>query len=134
MNRRLQVELRRRLAPTLEEPLAFLPLAFGVAGFSMSSELWSRFGYGHAPQSLVCGLFLCLGVCGYGLRWTQRSDPSGWLYYTKLSSVLYLFLGFLLYREGSPTGAVLFLTQILVCRKESKVHCLFTKSRRIPTP
>ena len=121
----------QRLEATVAEPLAFLPTFFGLAGVTMPADVWARVGYSNLPQIATCACAFCVGIAGYWFRWRQRSHPSEWSRYIKYTAFLYCIFGITLLLEGSGTGAVLFSTYLLQCRKEIVAHCLFTKSRRI---
>ena len=121
----------RKLNSCFAEPLAFLPLFFGLSGVIMSPENWDKFGYAFIPQIPFCVTLIVAGIIAYYLRWYQRKMPIQWGLFVKISALFYLALGFSIVLEGSLTGAVLFLTNLLYCRKEIMTHKIFTKYHRM---
>lgn len=113
------------------EPLAFLPLFFGLSGAIMPPENWDEFGYEFIPQIPFCSALIVLGIIAYYLRWYQRKMPLQWGIFVKISALFYLATGVFIALEGSLTGAVLFLTNLLYCRKEIVTHKIFTKYHRM---
>ena len=122
---------RQKLDSSFSEPLAFFPLFFGLAGFTMPHDNWEQFGYLNIPQVPFCVLLRTAGVIGYCLRWKQRSDPQLWATFIKVSSCFYFAMGISILWQGSTTGAVLFLTNLLHCRKEMGVQKVFTRVRKV---
>lgn len=121
----------KKIESCFSEPFAFFPFFFGLSGLIMPREAWDAVGYINIPQITFSTIVLTVGAIGYCLRWYQRSNPRKWAIFVKVNAFIYLVLGCSLLVDGSLTGAMIFLTNLLHCRKEIGTHCVFTKSRKL---